>query len=1054
MQLQKKVKYNTRRLRLLQVNSLLLALITLLLTIPRIGFTQSTLVDVAFYSIDNGLSDHLIRDIFQDERGFIWLATSRGVNRFDGYNFKIFDNLSDAEFKISNNNVSELGQSKWNDLFIRYHNNYVYFDLLDLDTYELNKVSLLPEQGVSGFVRNIHLTREGEIYVLSISADTTRVYQYQAETGFELALKLPEEHKELTAEAALLLTPQNDFLIDDSETGLKLVSRSGEIKQSLTPQSLGVSRRNRAPYSREINIFHRDEQNRFWVSFNKSPGLLVLTQGKDGLFQVDRPEFLAQEKYYTRIWEDKQGNLLIAEGAPFGRSTDVEDLFCLRADTSVFKFSVLAAAHQQLSALHSSDFFSTIFLGLDTGFKIVQNNLSKIKTFLSKSISADQRGTVVRGITGDGKDKVYIACEKDYWYALDLKTDFLDTLSIVDSTGIPIRIDDTMNLHLDDEGYLWGVSYQKNNGSYLIKYDTTNCYAETFWYQRRFTSFIIGRDGKVWLTAAPERDEGELVKFDPETAVFTTYYDEKGANPLQKVYPYYLLESRSGLLWIGTESGLYRLDRTKGEIARFNSERDRNGRAAALKSDMIYTIHEDEKGLLWLGTNNGLSIFDPQKGLLDHLDKKHDGLASNTIYGIIPGGNGNYWISTFNGLSIYFPQFKVFRNFYHADGFSDDKFSPFSFYKDRYGRFYFGGINGFNAFYPKDLIVATTTPKLNLTQITRFSARGDSLIHQANKLQHLKNIEIAPNNTYFQIHFMLPVYSKTDKNQFIAKLEGYENDWTLLGNIPYVRYNSLPAGNYTLHINGADPNGAWSEEPIQLPIRVREKFYKTPWFILICILTVAAVGYGLFRYKLEQQVQLERLRTRLSSDIHDEVSGLLSGIAMQADVLREVSEEDYFKEKLQGIGQTSRKAMSKMSDIIWSTDSRKDRMSDLIERMREHADEILLRVNIAYDFRVDKVDSNRKIPVNIRQNLYFIYKEAINNVVKHADATRVNIRLANQGNYFQMMVHNNGEARKRENKKGGQGLSNIRMRAQRINANVDIYNHNGFTVKLSMKKFV
>ena len=300
---------------------------------------------------------------------------------------------------------------------------------------------------------------------------------------------------------------------------------------------------------------------------------------------------------------------------------------------------------------------------------------------------------------------------------------------------------------------------------------------------------------------------------------------------------------------------------------------------------------------------------------------------------------------------------------------------------------------------------------------------------------------------------MLPVYSRTDKNQFSAWLEGYEPGWVKLGNTPFVRYNNLPAGEYTLHINGSDPNGNPSQTPILLDIKVHPKFYTTWPFLSLVALLLFGLGSGLFRYQLVQQLRVERLRTRLSSDIHDEVSGLLSGIAMQTDVLRELSQDNYMEEKLKAIGETSRKAMSKMSDIIWSTDSRKDRMSDLVERMREHADDILLKLNIPYDFRLEKIDETRKIPVNIRQNLYFIYKEAVNNIAKHADATRVIIRLTNQGNSFQMIVHNNGHPRVQNSRKAGQGLSNMEMRAQRIKANIDILNHDGFTVKVNMKKF-
>ena len=214
---------------------------------------------------------------------------------------------------------------------------------------------------------------------------------------------------------------------------------------------------------------------------------------------------------------------------------------------------------------------------------------------------------------------------------------------------------------------------------------------------------------------------------------------------------------------------------------------------------------------------------------------------------------------------------------------------------------------------------------------------------------------------------------------------------------------------------------------------------------------------GIFKYQLEQRLRVERLRTKISSDLHDEVSGLLSGIAMQADVLKAGTSDEKSKFRLQTIAEVSRMAMTKMSDVIWSIDSRKDKVEDLLHRMLEHAEDILQPLNIEYSFEIGKIDRQKKLPVNIRQNLYFIFKEAINNVVKHSKATKVVVELGNQGSRFELKIKDNGAGENisdlGKSKKPGQGISNIKMRARRINALLDIAQHDGFTVKLVMKKF-
>ena len=204
---------------------------------------------------------------------------------------------------------------------------------------------------------------------------------------------------------------------------------------------------------------------------------------------------------------------------------------------------------------------------------------------------------------------------------------------------------------------------------------------------------------------------------------------------------------------------------------------------------------------------------------------------------------------------------------------------------------------------------------------------------------------------------------------------------------------------------------------------------------------------------------MERLRTQLASDLHDEVSGLLAGISLQSELIRDQLEDDILDKKLQNIRQASQLAMSKMSDVIWSIDSRRDRVSDLLNRMEEHADEVLLPLNIRYNLDARQLGENKAIPANIRQNVYFIYKEAINNVAKHAKASMVDIRIGNQGQWFELVVKDNGVGELKTDASGakkrkGQGLSNLRMRAQRLNAQLDIVNGQGFTIHLRMKRFL
>jgi len=176
---------------------------------------------------------------------------------------------------------------------------------------------------------------------------------------------------------------------------------------------------------------------------------------------------------------------------------------------------------------------------------------------------------------------------------------------------------------------------------------------------------------------------------------------------------------------------------------------------------------------------------------------------------------------------------------------------------------------------------------------------------------------------------------------------------------------------------------------------------------------------------------------------------------MQSDMVQMSVEKERAKNQLQKISDTSRSAMSRMSDVIWSIDARKDKMSDLLLRMQEHAAEILIPLGIDYQFDIDTFNTNKAIGLNLRQNLYLIFTEVINNIGKHSDADTVQIALKNEGNAFLLHVKDNGTVRetKADNKKTGQGLSNLKMRTKSINGDLTIVRDNGFEVKLKVKRF-
>ena len=218
----------------------------------------------------------------------------------------------------------------------------------------------------------------------------------------------------------------------------------------------------------------------------------------------------------------------------------------------------------------------------------------------------------------------------------------------------------------------------------------------------------------------------------------------------------------------------------------------------------------------------------------------------------------------------------------------------------------------------------------------------------------------------------------------------------------------------------------------------------------MCILIITGIIYAGFKYRIEQALKVERLRVKISSDLHDDVGGILSGLAMQTEIL-ELTTDEKVKPKLKRIGELSRSAMSRMRDTVWAIDARKDKLENLIDRMNEHAEETLSPKDFYYEIETKNLDLKTNIPTDVRQNVYLIYKEAITNVAKHSNGNKVKVLLLQNDGRFEMTIHDNGKVKEKEYKTTGLGQNNMQMRAKQLGATLITDPSDGFKVFLRMK---
>ena len=993
------------------------------------------------YSLEEGLSHSLVTRIKKDKFDFVWLATRNGLNRFDGYEFLDFAAGESSQFPISGDYIDEIEIIEEGKFMITYKDNLTNFDFLDPVSFEVTPIYFKELVGETSRILSIFAEQNGKVYFLWRKGSTYSISSIGVDGVVDKVYEIPNEKEKWGDEMTLVKRKNNDFYLFDGAIGLYRLNNKGLKEIPINQISFNSTN------ALTLNFLKEDQQNRFWLSIAKHNGVLLLNEKGERFDYFETP---IGHKNIPRIWEDQQGNLIFGESIPSFHPSFI-NFFLLTPNKEWTDVSYFTKLDQYIIDLESDDFFNTTLFGTVSGFKIAVNKSSTIKNMLHRRGGENEIGKVIRGMIALETGKVIIPDEDGYWYEINTVTDSSVPISLIDkTTKKTINATCTKEFIYDSSKHiLWGFTCGINGkGSWLLKVKPNTWEAERFYFEKRIESFCKTKDGLFWLICSDKVNDSELFQFDPTTEKITSFRTEEGINPLGKIIPNFIQTSKNGRLLIGTFTGLFIVDIIKKTL-------DLYGRSEGLTSNAIEAFLEIDEERALIGTNKGLDIYNFKTKEHQNINKK-DGLSANHIYGIIEGDKTNtYWVSTILGLNFLDFETNSIYNFFERDGLTDNEFNRFSHFKDEQGLYYFGGVNGVNIFRQEDLLNAPAAPKPFLTKMAYFNRKNNKIESQVANLSALTNVTLQPNDKYLELFFGLPEYSNPENNQYQVKLEGYDQDWEFLGTKNYIRYNALPAGVYTFLVKGATSKGNWSEDLLAIDIKVLEAFYKTWQFWLLISLLIGVILQLFNDYQLKQKLKLERVRTKLSSDLHDEVSGLLSGIAMQSELLEMVTTDNQSKPKLSNITKVSRSAMSRMSDVIWSIDSRKDSVDDLLARMSEHTMDILDPLGISWEMDIKNINRKKKMPVLLRENLYFIYKEAINNIGKHANTTTVKINFGNENKQFKLSIYNDGEAKimpKKSNKQG-QGTANMAMRAAKINATLSKEIEAGFRIILKMESF-
>lgn len=786
--------------------------ITVLTHINKLSYAQSKNLIFNNINIEQGISQSTIEDIFQDSEGYIWLGTNDGLNRYNGYEFKIY-NYEEYQNSISHNGITDITEDKYGNIWV---NTVSGVNKINKKTEKISNYTEINGKIKEDSTTEIIVTKDNNILVGTYEG--LNIYNAK-EDRFDIIL----EQKDGILSSCIYSIDEdiNGNIWIGTELGLNKLSKDFKVLETYTSES-------------EIyNIFCDDENGFVWAGSDSSGLLKIDTKTKEVTQYINdiEDENSIPANQVGAIIRDIKGNLWVGTTNGLARYNEKNDSF------DVYKNKVYDKNSLVYNDVRSiiEDREGVLWVGTYSGISIFDTE-SSIKYYnagLDDGYLLSEN--MVHGIYEDDEGYLWIGSRTKGVNIIDRENNTSKSINMENNNVIQ------SNSINDITGYKDFIFVATDAGVLKInkKENTIQNYnLEDGLIGENVKDIFVCDKNYLWIGSTNGLN---LLDIENDKIIDMTDYVDEGS------YVRYVYQGQDGSYYIGflRDGGLGIIEPNSKETKYYkNIPNDKT----SISSNRVRYINEDSKGNIWIGTSYGLNKYDPKTKVFKRYTTI-DGIANNTIYGVLVDDNDNIWVSTNKGISQIDTKNNTVNNLSVTDGLQGNEFNGNAAFKSKSGELFFGGINGLNAFYPEDVNSINNKSKVIFDG---FKVNDKDYLD-------INGLKFDNNTENIKIKFFTPVYSSNKNISYEYELIG-SNSSKATTKENYVIYNDLLPGKYTFKVRAVDSRGDISDsETIEFSIKY--PFWMSPiaCFIYLVIAILFIINN---KYKLKYLDRLVKSRTK------------------------------------------------------------------------------------------------------------------------------------------------------------------------------------------------